>query len=86
VSFSANETVPATGLPSAVTTQAYFVLIRSIGWLKRTDRTAPWSTTRVPLLGRKRTTSGAAVVVIVSGWTATTGAATSSTSVDRPTV
>jgi hypothetical protein len=65
VSFSANDTVPATGFPSAVTTHARFVLLRSIDSVNRTDRTAPRSTLEVFDVGRKRTTAGADVVVTV---------------------
>ena len=65
MSSSANETLPATALPSAVTDQASFVARRSIDSLNRTDSTASCSTFDVPCVGRNRTTAGAAAVLIV---------------------
>src|SRR4029079_16665675 len=42
-SFSANDTLPVTGWPLAVTTHARFVLLRSIDSVNRTESTVPRS-------------------------------------------
>ena len=84
-SFSANDTVPATGWPLAVTTQARFVLFRSIDSVNRTERTEPRSTLAVSCFGRKRTTAGAEVVVTVKAGVSATGAPDASSSGPSPT-
>ena len=84
-SFSANDTLPVTGWPLAVTTHARFVLLRSIDSVNRTESTEPRSTLAVLLIGRKRTTAGAEVVVMVKAGVSATGAPDASSSGPSPT-
>ena len=59
---SAQETLPATGFPFAVTVNALAVAARSIGAVKRTESVASRATSSVSARGRKRTTDAAATV------------------------
>ena len=86
LSFSANETDPAIALPPIDAENAAFVLLRSIGRVKRTDNVAARSTFVVPWTGRKRTTLGGAVVATSSVGLAASGAPAASTMPTRLTV